>query len=272
MARTRPLKDFWARVASALAIGVAFLGAIFFGGPYGLAAVAAVVGALAATELFALFRREHRLPNEVFGIAAVLAMPFAAAMHGLSGLGATFGALIVASLAWHLAFPRVKASDTAATVFGAAYVGFSLAHLVLIRELDAGTELVLATVVSVWANDSFAYLIGSTVGRHKMAPTISPKKSWEGFVAGTLFTTAVWAVTGAVADVGLPLGAMAAVGLAASGAAVLGDLAESRLKREAGVKDSGRLLPGHGGFLDRFDSMIVVAIVAYYALIAAGAR
>jgi phosphatidate cytidylyltransferase len=272
VAGRRPLKDFWVRTASALAIGAAFLGAIFFGGPYGLAAVVAVVGAFSAAELFALFRREHRLPNEVFGVAAVVVMPFAAASHGLSGLGATFGALIVASLVWHLAFPQVRASDTAATVFGAAYVGFSLAHLVLIRELDAGTELVLATVVSVWANDSFAYLVGSTMGRHRMAPSISPKKSWEGFVAGTLFTTAAWVITGAVADVGLPLTAMAVVGLAASCAAVVGDLAESRLKREADVKDSGRLLPGHGGFLDRFDSMIVVAVVAYYVLIAAGAR
>lgn len=272
MATRRPLRDLWMRTASALAIGVAFLGAILFGGPFGLAAVAAFVGALAAAELFALFRREHRLPNEIFGVAAVLAMPFAAAMHGLAGLGAAFGALIIASLAWHLAFPQVKASDTAATVFGAAYVGFSLSHLVLIRQLDAGTELVLATVVSVWANDSFAYIVGSTIGRHKMAPGISPRKSWEGFVAGTLFTTAVWVVTGLIADVGLSPGAMAAVGVAASFGAVIGDLAESRLKREANVKDSGRFLPGHGGFLDRFDSMIVVAILAYYALIAAGAR
>lgn len=272
MAGKRPLKDFWIRTASALAIGAAFLTAIFFGGPLGLAVVCAVVGALSAVELFALLRREHRLPNEVFGIAAVVAMPFAAATHGLAGLGAAFGALIVVSLAWHLAFPQVKASDTAATVFGAAYVGFSLAHLVLIRQLDAGTELVLATVASVWANDSFAYLVGSTFGRHKMAPSISPRKSWEGFAAGTLFTTAVWVIVGTVSDVGLPVGAMAAVGLAASFAAVLGDLAESRLKREADVKDSGRLLPGHGGFLDRFDSMIVVSVVAYYALIAVGAR
>lgn len=272
MVRQRPLDDFWLRTASALAIGVAFLVAIFFGGSLGLAVVVAIVGALAATELFALLRREHRLPNEVFGVAAVLAMPFAAATHGLSGLGATFGALIVASLSWHLAFPRVRASDTAATVFGAAYLGFSLAHLVLIRRLDAGTELVLATVVSVWVNDIFAYLVGSTLGRHKLAPAISPRKSWEGFIAGTVFTTAVWVIVGLIADVGLPLGAMAVVGLAASGAAVLGDLVESRLKREAEVKDSGRLLPGHGGFLDRFDSMVVVSIVAYYALIAAGAR
>ncbi|MDI6711847.1 MAG: phosphatidate cytidylyltransferase [Anaerosomatales bacterium] len=272
MAGRRPLTDFWVRTASALAIGAAFFAAIFLGGPYGIAALVAAIGSLAASELFAILRTEHRLPNEVFGVAAVVVMPFAAAAKGLAGLGAAFGALIIASLAWHLAFRQVRASDTAATVFGAAYVGFLLSHLVLIRQLDAGTELVLATVVSVWANDSFAYLVGSTIGRHKMAPVISPAKSWEGFAAGTLFTTAVWVVTGLVADVGLPPAATVGVGIAASIAAVLGDLAESRLKREAQVKDSGRLLPGHGGFLDRFDSMIVVAAVVYYALLAAGAR
>ncbi|MCX8006739.1 MAG: phosphatidate cytidylyltransferase [Coriobacteriia bacterium] len=272
MTTRRPLKDFWIRTASAAAIGISFLSAIFFGGSVGLAALVAVVAALSTYELFGILRRERRLPNEVFGLAAVVAMPFAAATHGLAGLGAGFGALLVASLAWHLAFRQVRASDTAATVFGAAYVGFCLSHLVLIRQLDAGTELALATVASVWANDSFAYLVGSTLGRHKMAPRISPKKSWEGFAAGTLLTVAVWMLTGAVADVGLGAGSLAAVGAAASLAAVVGDLAESRLKREADVKDSGTLLPGHGGFLDRFDSMIVVSIVAYYALLAAGAR
>ncbi|TLM73202.1 MAG: hypothetical protein FDZ70_07810 [Actinobacteria bacterium] len=137
--------------------------------------------------------------------------------------------------------------------------------------------LLLATVVSVWANDSFAYIVGSTLGRHRMAPRISPNKSWEGFAAGTLFTIVVWLLTyylvrERVPDWPLTLGWHAAIGVAVSIATATGDLFESRLKREAGVKDSGTLLPGHGGFLDRHDSLILVSVVAYWMIAWAGVR
>ena len=94
---------------------------------------------------------------------------------------------------WHVFFVRVRTSDTATTVFGAVYTGFLLAYLVLIlRVFDYGMILAFAVVLSVWANDSLAYLVGSTLGRHKMAPRISPKKSWEGFVAGIAGSMIVW--------------------------------------------------------------------------------
>ena len=101
--------------------------------------------------------------------------------------------MIAASLVWHVSFVRVRTADTALTVFGAVYTGFLLAYLVLIlRVFSSGMILAFAVVLSVWANDSLAYLVGSTFGRHKMAPRISPKKSWEGFIAGILGSMAVW--------------------------------------------------------------------------------
>ncbi|MEN6431265.1 MAG: phosphatidate cytidylyltransferase, partial [Coriobacteriales bacterium] len=261
------LRDLAARIGTALLVGVAFIGSILVTGPAGLAVVVAVVAAGAAAEFYGIMRRERRLPNEFFGLAAVAVMPFASLWQGEHGLTAVVSALIVASLAWHLAFRQVRASDTAVTVFGAVYVGFTLSHLVLIRQLDAGAELALATVASVWANDTFAYLVGSSLGRHKMAPRISPRKTWEGFAAGTIFTIAVWVALAYLADTGITAWWLALVGVAASLAAVVGDLAESRLKREASLKDSGTSLPGHGGFLDRFDSMVLVSIVTYYMLV-----
>jgi phosphatidate cytidylyltransferase len=270
--KPRSIRDFGVRAISAGLIGIAFIGGIVWGGPLGLAVVVAVVAVFAAIEFYAILRRERRLPNEFFGLVAVAAMPFAASFLGTSGLTAVVSALVIGALVWHIVFRQVHATDTAVTVFGAIYVGFTLAHLVLIRELDAGTELALATVASVWVNDTFAYLIGSSFGRHRMAPKVSPKKSWEGFIAGTIFTTGVWVAVAYIADTGISLVWLVLVGLAASVAAVVGDLAESRLKREASVKDSGTLLPGHGGFLDRFDSMILVSIVTYYMLIFAGAK
>jgi phosphatidate cytidylyltransferase len=154
------------------------------------------------------------------------------------------------------------------TVYGAVYVGFNLSHLVLIRALDSGTPFVLATLVSVWANDTLAYAVGALTGKHKMAPHLSPKKSWEGVVAGTIGSTAVWACVPLFGvPTSLPWWWFLVIGLSVSLASVLGDLAESRIKREAGVKDSGRFLPGHGGFLDRFDSMIMVSVVSFYLLV-----
>lgn len=258
------------RIATAVVYGATMLAAILFGRPLGLGIVLGIAAMIAVSELYGFTRREHRLPNEVFGVLAAGAMPIAAGLWGETGLMGVLTLFVVASLVWHVAFRQVRTSDTAVTVFGAVYVGYLLAHFVLLRSLDSGTELALATLISVWANDSFAYLVGSTMGKHKMAPRISPNKSWEGFAAGTLFTILVWIGLGLVAETGLSLAALTLTGICVSVAAVVGDLAESRLKREAGVKDSGTLLPGHGGFLDRFDSLILVSVVAYYLVILGG--
>jgi len=303
------------RALTAAVYAVVVLGAIWFGehGPLGgsepvvLGVVLGIFAGFAAAEFYALSRRESRLPNDTFGIAAAATMPVFAALWGLSGLTAVVTGLIAASLVWHVLFVRVRTADTALTVFGAVYTGFMLGYLVLIlRVFSSGMVLAFAVVVSVWANDSFAYLIGSLVGRHKMAPRISPKKSWEGFAAGLAGTLVFWIATpkvmpivfGAIATglldawsvvqhalpwlpphsavewwtrpIGLTMPWAIATGLAVSLAVVIGDFAESRMKREAGVKDSGSSLPGHGGFLDRLDSLILVCLVAYWMLRWAG--
>lgn len=283
-----PYRDFSIRAATAIAMGAVMIAAALWGGLAGWAAVVSLIATFAVSEYYAMTRTEHRKPNELFGMVAVAVMPFAAAVYeggflargsataaesGAIGLAAVTAGLLVVSLVWHLLFRRVTTADTAATVFGAVYVGFSLSHLVLIKGLDSGTELVLTMIVSVWANDTFAYLVGASIGRHKMAPKISPKKSWEGFAAGSIATVAVWVGAYFLIRPATPsLWWYVLIGAAVSAAAVCGDLAESRLKREAGVKDSGRFLPGHGGFLDRFDSMILVSVVTYYLLVVGGVK
>ena len=260
------------RIGTAVVIGLVMLAVVIWGRELGLGILLGIIAALASAEFYRITRREHRLPNEVFGVVAAAAMPVAAAQWGKLGLTATVTILVVASLVWHVTFRHFRTADTAVTVFGAVYVGFLLAHLVLVRALDSGTELALAIIVSVWANDVFAYLIGSTMGRHRLAPRISPKKSWEGLAGGTLFTVLVWVGLFYLIDSPISLGWLVLTGIGISVAAIVGDLAESRLKREAGVKDSGTLLPGHGGFLDRFDSLILVSVVAYYLLVWGGAQ
>lgn len=268
---TAPLTDFAVRAGSAGLLGAIMLAAIIFGGVWGVAVLAAGIGVLAAIEFYALTRRERRTPNELFGLAAVIAAPLSTARYGNAGLATTVAVLVIAALVWHVAIRSVRLSDTAVTVFGAAYVGLTLAHLVLIRQLDNGVMFCLILVFGVWANDIFAYLAGSAFGRTPFAPRISPKKTWEGFAAGTLATVLVWVMGGSyLTDLTWPV--LTVLGLTASAAAALGDLAESRFKREVMVKDSGRLLPGHGGFLDRFDSLILVTVVTYYVLLVVGAR
>lgn len=260
------------RLLTAIVYAGVMLAAIFFGGTLGLAIVISIAAVLAVSEFYAITRKEHRLPNELFGIIATGAMPLAAATWGTDGLLLVVAVLLVASLMWHVAFRRVTTADTATTVFGALYVGFMLSFFVLIRDLDSGTLLALATLLGVWANDVFAYLVGSLLGRHKMSPNISPNKSWEGFAGGTIFTIVVWIGLYFLIDSPMSLPWHALVGVTVSVTGVLGDLAESRLKREAGIKDSGTLLPGHGGFLDRFDSLIMVSVVAYILLVLGGAQ
>jgi len=269
---------FAIRIVTAAAYAAVVLASVWFGA-YSTGIVFGIMAGVAAAEFYAMERRESRLPNEMFGVVGAGLMPVTAAIWGMPGLIALATALIAASLAWHVLFMRVRTADTAVTVFGALYTGFLLAYLVLIIKVyAAGTLLAFTVVLSVWANDSLAYVVGSLIGRHKMAPRISPKKSWEGFAAGLAGTIVIWLAVPTIYPrilphhpaTGLTLPWAIATGVAVGVAVIVGDLAESRMKREAGVKDSGNILPGHGGFLDRLDSLILVCLVGYWMLWWAG--
>jgi phosphatidate cytidylyltransferase len=282
------LRDFGVRTVTALAMGAVLVVADLWGGMAGWSIAVAAVTSVCAVEFYDIMRSERRRANEVFGVVAAAVMPLAAGVYatrlltgtgassaselGAVGLTAVTGGLILAALVWNVGFRQVSTADTTTTVFGAIYTGFTLSHLVLLRALDFGAELVLITLFSVWAMDVIAYLVGSAIGTHPLAPHISPKKSWEGFVAGAVGTVAVWGAGWLLVRPPQSLWWFLLTGAVVALAAVLGDLAESRLKRDAHMKDSGQLLPGHGGFLDRFDSLIMVSIVVYYMLLFGGAR
>ncbi len=157
---------------------------------------------------------------------------------------------------------------TTAAVFGPFYLGMPMAMLARWR-IEYVWVSVVAFLLLIWANDTAAYFAGSAFGRHKLAPRISPGKSWEGAVAGA----AAGAAVGAIAAGWLGLGAATAAlfGLLVTIASQMGDLFESAMKRRAGVKDSGTLLPGHGGVLDRFDGIFFAGPIGY-ALLAAFTR
>jgi phosphatidate cytidylyltransferase len=182
------------------------------------------------------------------------------------------GAILVLPLAFGFAlFAETRQSITvsiAFTTLGALWIGLGLAHLALIRDVPEDGRLAIFTVVlTIFAADTGAYLFGRLAGRHRLAPTISPGKSWEGFVAGTvtgLFVSfvALYKSEYLVIWESLVLGAVVVL------ASVIGDLLQSLVKRDIGVKDSGRLLGGHGGMFDRIDSLLIGAPAAYYCLLA----
>ncbi|MGE5542495.1 MAG: phosphatidate cytidylyltransferase [Bacillota bacterium] len=151
-----------------------------------------------------------------------------------------------------------------ATLLAVMYIPYLLGHLILIRNLPGGGRMVVFALAITWATDTAAYFAGTRLGRRKLCPELSPKKSWEGAAAGLAAGTAIACLLGPW--VGVTVTAAAAVGLAASFLAEVGDLFESALKRYTGVKDSGRIIPGHGGALDRFDSLLFSAPVVYWLI------
>ena len=159
--------------------------------------------------------------------------------------------------------------NIAATLMGVIYVALPMSLMLFIPLLLSGgvwrAEAFLFYLFIVWGNDVFAYLVGVSIGKHRMCERISPKKSWEGFVGGIIGALAM----GALGNVVVGGGYLLWLGLALIVAicSVLGDLVESMFKREAGIKDSGNILPGHGGMLDRFDALIISVPFAFAYLV-----
>lgn len=261
------------RIGTAVVYAFVVIGALLLG-VYSTVVLMSAFAGVCSFEFFRMMRKDGKLPNDAIGIIGAASYPVAAFVGGPVGTAGITVILLVLILIWYVFYPRVRITDISLTLFGAIYTGFSLSMLVLIRQVDSGMTgalLCIAIFFSVWANDSFAYLFGSKFGRHKLAPKISPKKSWEGFFAGVAGSLFIWLLIPSVLDINLSYEWAVVGGLVCGVIAVLGDFAESRIKRGAGVKDSGDTLPGHGGFLDRCDSLIFVSITAFFILRLGGA-
>lgn len=228
---------------------------------------------LCCSEFFRICRMGGRMPNETLGLVSALLFPAAAYFHGIVACAFVVLLLLVSCACWYVFAPRANVADVAVTAFGPLYTSLAFATLILIRKVDPGMTGALVTfgvMFSVWVNDAFAYFVGSALGAHKLAPRISPNKSVEGFLGGLVGSVLVWVLlaTFVLTDLSLPVAALfgAVVGVVG----VVGDLFESRLKRGAGVKDSGNVLPGHGGLLDRSDSMLFGSTAALFLLFLGG--
>lgn len=232
-----------------------------------------VVAGICAGEFFYMLRSDAKLPNEMLGIIAAVLYPASVYVGGLIGAMLVSLALLLALLVWYVFWLRARIPDVGVSFFGAAYTGLLLCGLVVIRVSlpdPWGGVMVLLLFLSVWANDAFAYLVGSKIGKHKLAPRTSPKKSWEGFIAGLVGSVLFWCAMAFVPGVTMSILQAVVFGVISGAMGVLGDLAESRIKRNSGFKDSGTIMPGHGGLLDRSDSLFLTSITAAILLVVGG--
>lgn len=153
--------------------------------------------------------------------------------------------------------------DAAVIVLSVFYIGFGFHFFVLARDMMGGLSTLFFALLIVWVTDSGAYLVGRKLGKHKLAPRISPNKTWEGSIGGTVLSVIVSAIYLKFFPQAYDWSVMLIIALIASVAGQFGDLIESALKRYYNVKDSGKILPGHGGILDRFDSLLIVLPVLF---------
>lgn len=255
-----PRSDLGARVLVALpAIALALFLVIEGGSIFTLGLFA--LGCLCMHELYWMYARAH--PARLAGFLALAGL-LAAALYG-----GQFQILLVAVAALPVLFaltllqPRPSVAGLAVTLLGIYWIGFALAHAVLLRGLPHGEGIVIDVLVGAFLGDTGAYLGGRMFGRRPLAPRISPSKTVEGLLVGMAFTIAgVW-LAGRYQD-WLPGSHALVLGLGVALVAPVGDLFESFVKREAGVKDSGGVFGAHGGALDRLDAVLFAAVVGYY--------
>lgn len=225
------------------------------------------------------FREKGYKPTLVTGMV-LISVIWAGGWLGNTGflVGATMFSVLTVMLLTVINHDNFDVLSAVISVAGVFYIGLSFTHLVMLRfmggeaviptclgDFQLGCAFLWIALIGTWASDTFAYFAGFAFGKHKLCEKISPKKTIEGFLGGLIGTTASVAALGVF--FGLDLTLMAVLGFFICIVATLGDLVESVIKRYTGIKDSGNIIPGHGGILDRFDSVLYTAPFVYYFMI-----
>ncbi len=263
------------RVAVILVILPFIIWVVVNGGWLYVFAISAVL-CLAVVEFGLMFRGYGRRPALPLLVLGVIVLGVSRFLFGLKYTPLLFASFCLISQVWHLTDYEQGAlysgTDFAITIAGFLYVGFVGSYLISLRFLEEGLWWFLVSLVSIWLADAAAYVFGRVVGRHKLTKRLSPNKTWEGYISGvaigTLGTagfTMLWRMSSGSGSALTPMRGLI-VGFAISSLAPLGDLGISMIKRELQVKDTGSLVPGHGGVLDRMDSMIWAGVLGFYVI------
>lgn len=259
--------DLRERVLIAVPAALAAVLTVHLGGPVFTAAVT-VLALLAMHELYGM--TGHAGPLRAAGFLATAGLLAVALLGGPSEMVLVVAATVPLCLVAALAAREREGVTWAAgvTVLGVVWIGLGLGHGILLRELPHGTGLVIDVLLATFLGDTAAHLVGATFGRTKLAPRISPTKTVEGLVAGVVVGTAAVLAAAVLFQDWLEPWQAVVLGLTAAIAAPAGDLFESLLKRDLGVKDTGRLFGAHGGVLDRIDAVLFAAVAGYYTSVA----
>jgi phosphatidate cytidylyltransferase len=268
------------RVLSAVIFVPILFASIWFGNPW-FSIVVAIAALLGVIEFYAMVDRRRWQPLAIFGTLwtlffifnAYYAPKYSSSNTYILVTSALIASAVALSLVWVL-FLRSSGEKVmvgwATSVTGIFYMGWLLSYWVLIMNSYGGDwngrDWVLIALFSTFAVDTTAYFVGRAWGRHKMAPTVSPGKTWEGAVGGLVGAIVAVIALALLLDVDISYSEMVILGVLIAVFAQLGDLAESKLKRSVGVKEASNLIPGHGGILDRLDSIVFTGVVVYYCL------
>lgn len=246
-------------VGLAVVIGLSWVGGI----PFALLALAAAL--VGGYEFYWMLEQGQFRPQKALGLAFLLALALLGWWAHWTWLTTVLTLGFFAILTYSLFIPVQPLQGALATFFPAAYVGVMMAQAIALRQLPDGFWWLLLSFGIAWGNDTLAYFTGVSMGRHKIWPRLSPKKSWEGTLGGFAGATLVAVLIAWLAPLEIGLGWAALLGLVGGVLGFFGDLTISMVKRQVGVKDSGHFFPGHGGMLDRLDSMLFVVPFVYQA-------
>lgn len=251
------------RVFSAIAL-IPVVAWVVYAGDWWFLGVLAVAGTLAGREFYQIMRQGGSEPAPALGLPLLVLLLFDAHNPSWGIARPAIALFVILAFVWHL-FQKDDTAPTtswALTVMGGLYLGWFLGHFLLLRARPDGLAWTIVAFLSTWISDTGAYFCGRAIGRHKLWPRISPKKSWEGSIAGLVAAVLGTMLVAWLA--GLPVKHGAAIGVLIPIITPFGDFAISMMKRQVGVKDSGSIIPGHGGMLDRLDSLLLSAVVVYY--------
>jgi phosphatidate cytidylyltransferase len=253
------------RVGSTLVLLPLFVAMVVYAPTWVFGAVVVLASGVGQWEFTGMFERAGIRVFRLIGLVGgmLVTASFALPVSERVALTAVLLGVLTASL-WRPAGARIAWEPAAITLFGICYVNWLLGYAFWLRDLESGSEWVLLLVWVTWLGETAAYVVGSTLGRYRLAPVVSPRKTVEGAMAQLIVSVLAAVAARRWFFDELSLGGAAAVGVLLGISGQLGDLVESALKRSVGTKDTGRLIPGHGGLLDRMDSLLFNTPVLYY--------
>lgn len=262
---------FKTRLLSGVLLVIATVLTLYFGGVVTFA-VLTVISLIGVSELLKIFQMEKSSMAVIVYCATILY--YLMLFFGVGSWGFMFliGVLIFLLGAYVFCYPKYDAHQIMAAFFSLVYVSMMMSFIYQLRILQNGGEYVVLIFLAAWGTDTFAYCSGMLFGKHKMTPLLSPKKTIEGAVGGLIGTAVLGAIYGMIISKHLrldynPIAIYPIICVLGGIVSMIGDLAASAIKRNFDIKDYGTLIPGHGGILDRFDSIIIVAPIVYLVIV-----